>query len=162
MDRLLFGISGLPIGDQSNKFNYASGIGYIKSLGLDAMELLFVRNVNVTDHNKDAILQAAIKNDIYLSAHASHYINLNADAALKQEQSMKRIINAMEGLAEVGGRSLVLHPGYYLSDSRDEAYDTIQKNLLKLPDQGIDYRLETTGKKNSSERWKNWFLSAGK
>jgi deoxyribonuclease IV len=47
IEKLLFGISGLPIGNGANKFNYASGIDYIKSVGLDAMELLFVRNVNV-------------------------------------------------------------------------------------------------------------------
>jgi len=55
MEKLLFGISGLPIGNGSSKFNYASGINYVKSIGLDAMELLFVRSVNVTDKNKDAI-----------------------------------------------------------------------------------------------------------
>ncbi len=76
MDKLLFGISGLPIGDGSKKFNYASGIDYLKSIGLDAMELLFVRNVNVTDNNKNIILKNKLDNDIYLSAHGSHYINL--------------------------------------------------------------------------------------
>lgn len=45
MDKLLFGISGLPIGSGHKKFNYASGIDYVRSIGLDAMELLFVRNV---------------------------------------------------------------------------------------------------------------------
>lgn len=39
MDKLLFGISGLPIGSGLT-INYASGIDYIKSIGLDAMELL--------------------------------------------------------------------------------------------------------------------------
>lgn len=47
VDTLLFGFSGLPLGTGSSKFNYASGIDYAKSIGLDAMELLFVRNVNV-------------------------------------------------------------------------------------------------------------------
>lgn len=78
MDELLFGISGLPIGDGSKKFGYASGIHYIKLIGLDAMELLFVRNVNVTDKNKHVILKATLDNDVYLSAYGSHYINLNA------------------------------------------------------------------------------------
>ena len=57
MDKLLFGISGLPAGD-GKRLNYATGIHYLKSVGLDAMELLFVRSVNVTDRNKDAILAA--------------------------------------------------------------------------------------------------------
>lgn len=146
MDKLLFGISGLPIGSGSKKFNYASGIEYVKSIGLDAMELLFVRGVNVTDNNRHIILQTKLDNDFYLSAHGSHYINLNADEYEKQEQSIKRITNAMEGLAVVEGKSLVFHPGFYLKDSKEEAYNTIKENLLKLPYKGIDYRLETTGK----------------
>ena len=56
MKKLLFGISGLPIGSCSTKFNYASGINHIKSIGLDAMELLFVGSVNITDKNKDTII----------------------------------------------------------------------------------------------------------
>ena len=146
MDKLLFGISGLPIGSGPRKFNYASGIDYIKSIGLDAMELLFVRNVNVTDKNKHTILKSKFDNDFYLSAHGSHYINLNADQSEKQEQSIERIIKAMEGLSKVMGKSLIFHPGFYLKDSKEEAYKTIKENLLKLPYKGVDYRLETTGK----------------
>jgi deoxyribonuclease-4 len=146
MNKLLFGISGLPIGSGIKNINYASGIDYVKSIGLDAMELLFVRNVNVTNKNRAAILKNKLDNDIYLSAHGSHYINLNADEPEKQDQSIERIIKAAEGLSMVKGRSLIFHPGYYLKDSKEEAYNTIKENLLKLPYKGIDYRLETTGK----------------
>lgn len=146
MDKLLFGISGLPIGSGIKNINYASGIDYVKSIGLDAMELLFVRNVNVTEKNKDIILKTKLENDFYLSAHGSHYINLNADETEKQDQSMERITKAMEGLAKVKGRSLIFHPGFYLKDSKEEAYETIKENLLKLPYKEVDYRLETTGK----------------
>lgn len=147
MDKLLFGISGLPIGSGRKNINYASGIDYVKSIGLDAMELLFVRNVNVTDKNKDIILKTKIDNDFYLSAHGSHYINLNADESEKQEQSMERITRAAEGLVKVKGRSLIFHPGFYLKDSKEETYNTIKENLLKLSYKGVDYRLETTGKR---------------
>jgi deoxyribonuclease-4 len=146
MDKLLFGISGLPMGDDNKRLNYATGIHYLRSIGLDAMELLFVRSVNVTDHNKDFILEAKRKESFYLSAHASHYINLNANDNSKQIQSVTRIIDAVEGLTKVRGRSLVLHPGYYLNDSKEKAYQDIKRNLMKLPDCGVDYRLETTGK----------------
>jgi deoxyribonuclease-4 len=148
MDKLLFGISGLPLGDgRKNKFDYSSGISYIKSFGLDAMELIFTRFVNVTDNNKDKILKSKLENDIYLSAHGSHYTNLNAEELSKQEASIERIIKASEGLLKVKGRSLIFHPGYYLCSSKSETYSTIKNNLLKLPHNGVDYRLETTGKK---------------
>lgn len=110
------------------------------------MELLFVRAVNVTDKNKHAILEARLDNDFYLSAHGSHYINLNADDPEKQAQSAERIIKAAEALTKVRGRTLVFHPGFYLKDTRAEAYGAIKENLLKLPAMGVDYRLETTGK----------------
>jgi deoxyribonuclease-4 len=146
MNKLLFGISGLPIGSNIKKINYASGIEYVKSVGLDAMELLFVRNVNVTDKNKDEILKAKQNSNIYLSAHGSHYINLNADEYEKQEQSIQRLKAAILGLEKVRGRSLVFHPGFYLNKSKTESYNTIKQNLLKLPQGPIDLRLETTGK----------------
>lgn len=146
MNRLLFGISGLPIGDGKQKFTYKSGITYLKSLGLDAMELPFVRSINVTDKNKDEILKEKLLNDFYLSAHGSYFINLNADEYEKQKQSMERIIKGAMALKGVKGRSLIFHPGYYLSDSKEETYTTIKDNLLSLPDIGVDYRLETTGK----------------
>lgn len=146
MERLLFGISGLPLGSGIKNINYALGIGYLKSIGLDAMELPFVRNVNVTDKNKDIILKTKVENDFYLSAHGSYFINLNADELEKQEQSMARIMKAVDALLKVGGRSLVFHPGFYLKDSMEETFDTIKDNLIKLPYKGVDYRLETTGK----------------
>jgi deoxyribonuclease IV len=147
MKKLLFGISGLPIGNDSGKLNYASGINYLKSIGLDAMELLFVRSVNVTDKNKDLILRTKLNNEFYLSAHGSHYLNLNADEIEKQEQSIARIVSAADGLSKVQGRSLIFHPGFYLKDSKEDTYNTVRENLLRLPHCGIDYRLETTGKR---------------
>jgi deoxyribonuclease-4 len=147
IDKLLFGISGLPIGDKTCKFNYASGIEYVKSIGLDAMELLFVRNVNVTDKNKHEVLAAKLKNNLYLSAHGSYYINLNASESVKQEESMERIFKGADALSEVQGRSLIFHSGYYLGATKDDTLKTIMKNLSRLPYKGVDYRLETTGKK---------------
>lgn len=146
MDRLLFGISGLPIGDGTTKFNYKSGITYLKNIGLDAMELPFVRSVNVTDKNKEGILEEKNNNNFYLSAHGSYFINLNADEIEKQEKSLERIIKGAEGLKKVQGRSLIFHPGFYLKDSKEETFKTILENLKKLPNLGVDYRLETTGK----------------
>jgi deoxyribonuclease-4 len=146
MNTLLFGISGLPIGDGTQKFIYKTGIQYLKELGLDAMELPFVRSVNITDKNKDAVLSSKTQNDFYLSAHGSYFINLNAEEDEKVEKSIERIIHGAEGLKKVEGRSLVFHPGFYLKDSKEETFNTIKENLSRLPYFGVDYRLETTGK----------------
>lgn len=146
MDKLLFGISGIPLGDETKKFTYKTGIEYLHSLGLEAMELPFVRSVNVTDKNKDGILEEKMSKDFYLSAHGSYFINLNADEKEKQDKSIERILNGANGLKKVNGRSLVFHPGFYLKDSKEETFETIINNLASLPNIGVDYRLETTGK----------------
>lgn len=146
MDKLLFGISGLPMGDGSEKFTYKSGIPYLKSIGLDAMELPFVRSVNITDKNKEEVLKSKTDNDFYLSAHGSYYINLNAVEEEKREQSKERIIKGAEGLLKVQGRSLIFHPGFYLKSTKEDTLKTIIENLKDLPDLGVKYRLETTGK----------------
>ncbi len=131
MDKLLFGISGLPLGDENTKFTYKTGIPHLKNLGLDAMELPFVRSVNITDKNKDDVYKAKEENNFYLSAHGSYYINLNSDEIEKQEKSIERIVKGAEGLQKVDGRSLIFHPGFYLKDSPEETFDTIEVELCK-------------------------------
>lgn len=145
MDKLLFGISGLPLGNGKEIFNYKSAISYLKNIDLDAMELSFFHAVNITDNNKVEILETKIKENFYLSAHGSYYLNLNTEDEEKQAKSLERIIEGASGLKKVYGRSLVFHPGFYLKASKEETYRIIRDNLLKLPDLGIDYRLETTG-----------------
>jgi deoxyribonuclease IV len=146
MEKLIFGISGLPLGDGSCKFNYASGIEYVRAVGLDALELLFVRSVNVTDKNSDSVVRAKTAHNVYLSAHGSYFINLNGDTTALQEQSLERISRAAEALLNIQGRNLIFHPGFYLKKSKEETYTTIRANLERLPDTGVVYRLETTGK----------------
>ncbi|WP_040211815.1 TIM barrel protein [Clostridium polynesiense] len=146
MDKLLFGISGIPIGYPSTKYNYATGIEFLKGINLDAMELPFVRSVNITDKNKEAVLNTKKANDFYLSAHGSYYINLNAAEEEKLEKSLERIEKGALALKKVEGRSLIFHPGYYLQDTPETTYNNIKANLQRLSDFGVDYRLETTGK----------------
>ena len=146
MEKLLFGISGLPLGNGTGKFNHASAVEYVHTIGLDAMEILFVRSINVTDKNKDDIVRAKKAYDVYLSAHGSYYINLNADTGALQEQSLERIRLCAEALRKIEEVNLIFHPGFYLKNSKEETYATIKTNLERLPDLGVAYRLETTGK----------------
>ncbi|MGL5150099.1 MAG: TIM barrel protein [Clostridium sp.] len=146
MEKLLFGISGLPLGEEGQKFTYATGIEHLHKIGLDAMELPFVRSVNVTAKNKDAIIEAKNKYNIYLSAHGSYFINLNAVEDDKKEKSLERIQQGANALDLVGGRSLVFHPGFYLKSTKEDTLEEIKNNLKKLPSGNVDYRLETTGK----------------
>ncbi|ADG12780.1 Xylose isomerase domain protein TIM barrel [Methanocaldococcus infernus ME] len=121
----------------------------LKSLNLNALELEFVNGVYMKeDYAK--ILKEKNK-DLKFSAHAPHYINLNANEKEKIERSIYRLIKSAKVLRHCG-KDLVFHPGYYLNKSKEECYKNIKENLQKVLDyfneRNIDITLrpETTGR----------------
>jgi len=150
MDRLRFGTAGIPL--STPKPSTITGIQRVRELGLDAMELEFVRRVNISPEMAKKIKYVARKHDVVLTAHAPYYINLNAVEKSKVEASKKRIIQSAERLYEAGGWSVVFHAGYYLKQNPEKVYEKI-KNEIKdivrqLQDKGIEIwiRPELTGK----------------
>lgn len=146
VERLLFGVSGLPLGDGTRKFNYASGIEYLARMGLDAMELPFVRSVNVSEKNAPDILAAKKRHGIALSAHGSYYVNLNAKEEELREKSRQRLVAAAQAARLVEADRVVFHAGYYLGQESAQALATVSESLGLLPALGPHYCLETTGK----------------
>ncbi|USS40630.1 TIM barrel protein [Thermococcus aggregans] len=150
VDRLRFGTAGIPL--STPKPSTITGIEQVRKLGLDAMELEFVRGINIKPELAKKIKYVAQKNDVLLTAHAPYYINLNAREKAKVEGSKQRIIQSAERLHEAGGWSVVFHAGYYLNQDPAKVYEKI-KNEIKdivrvLQDKGIDVwiRPELTGK----------------
>jgi len=150
VNRLRFGTAGIPI--STPKPSTLTGIEQVKKLGLDAMELEFVRRVNLKPETARKIKYVAQKNDILLTAHAPYYINLNATEKAKREASKNRIIQSAERLHEAGGWSVVFHAGYYLKQEPSKVYDTIKSEIrdivTTLQDKGVNVwiRPELTGK----------------
>lgn len=150
VDRLRFGTAGIPI--STPKPSTLTGIEQVKKLGLDAMELEFVRRVNLKPETARKIKYVAQKNDVLLTAHAPYYINLNATEKAKREASKNRIIQSAERLHEAGGWSVVFHAGYYLKQEPSKVYDTIKSEIRDivtiLQDKGVNVwiRPELTGK----------------
>ncbi|ASJ08495.1 hypothetical protein A3L11_04310 [Thermococcus siculi] len=150
VDRLRFGTAGIPL--STPKRSTIDGIVHVRNLGLDAMELEFVRGVNLKTELAKKIKYVAKKNDVLLTAHAPYYINLNAKEKEKVEASKKRIIQSAERLYEAGGWSVVFHAGYYLKQPPESVYQRILNELKdiqrELMDRGIKVwvRPELTGK----------------
>lgn len=150
VDRLRFGTAGIPI--STPKRSTIDGIVHVRNLGLDAMELEFVRGVNLRPELAKKIKYVAKKHDVLLTAHAPYYINLNAAEKAKVEASKKRIIQSAERLYDAGGWSVVFHAGYYLKQDPEKVYQRIKgeiKDIVSsLQDRGIEVwiRPELTGK----------------
>lgn len=151
-DRLLFGISGLPLGqgDTKRKFSYATGIDHLADLGLDAMELPFVRSVNVSQKNAPAILEAKERRGFTLTAHGSYFINLAAADPDTRQKSRQRLEQAARAAGLVGARVIVFHPGFYQGADSASTLAAISRELELLApiaeDTGSLFHLETTGK----------------
>lgn len=72
---------------------------------------------------------------------------MNAKEIDKKEKSIERLEKGIVALSSVGGTDIIFHPGFYLDSTKEDAYNSINEELGKLPIiPGSYYRLETTGK----------------
>ncbi len=86
------------------------GIREVKRLGLQAMEVEFVRGVHMGLSLAKECGAEAKKLGIELSVHAPYYINLASEEKKKQEESKKRILDSAERGHYLGAREIVFHP----------------------------------------------------
>lgn len=150
MNRLLFGTAGTPISSRSR--DSVSGIERIRELGLECMEIEFVRGVHMGEETARAVGATSSKLGIALSVHAPYYVNLNASEKAKARASEERILQSARIGRLCGARSIVFHAAYYQKDPPSVVYSRVRKSLeemrRKLSKDGIDVvlRPETTGK----------------
>ena len=150
MKELLFGTAGIPISAKGE--GTAEGIKEVKNLNLEAMELEFVRNINITEQKAPEVKDAAKKNNIALTCHAPYFINLNSAENKKIKASIARILNSARIANLCGAYSVCFHPGFYMKENKEKVYSTIKNNIkeiikiLKNENNNIWVRPETTGK----------------
>lgn len=127
----------------------------VSKLNLNSQELEFVYSVNVKEELAKKAQAVAKKNNLFLSVHASYFINLNSLEPQKIVASKKRILDACfiaDKLSSLIKTHVVFHPGFYSKMTSDDAYENIKKEILELQNEIFkkDYNCvlapETTGK----------------
>ncbi|MFH0867905.1 MAG: TIM barrel protein [Candidatus Woesearchaeota archaeon] len=152
MNKLLFGTAGIPISAKGS--GTERGIEEVKNLGLGAMELEFVRNINITKQGAPNIKKAAEKNNIVLTCHAPYFINLNSMENAKLKASIQRILSSARIANLCGAWSVTFHAGFYQKSTKEETYKKIRESIkeisstLKHEANKIWLRPETTGKES--------------
>ncbi len=152
MKNLLFGTAGIPISSKGS--GTEGGIEEVRDLGLDAMELEFVRKVNITKEKAPDVKKAAEKNNVVLTCHAPYFINLNSYEKAKLKASIQRILNSARIANLCGAFSVTFHAGFYQKSTKEETYKKIREAIKeisqKLKHEGnkIWLRPETTGKES--------------
>tara|TARA_Y100000310_G_C20703377_1_gene832148 strand:+ start:6369 stop:7205 length:837 start_codon:yes stop_codon:yes gene_type:complete len=148
--KLLFATAGIPL--STNPRDTENGIKEVNNLGLGAMELEFVRSVNISMEKAPEVKKVAEEQEIVLTCHAPYFINLNAVEPQKRGASRSRIVNSAKALNACGGYSVCFHPGFYLGMEPEKVYANVKGQMKKLLEEinslGLDVwiRPETTGK----------------
>ncbi len=151
MAKLLFGTGGTPVSTQKPPSSVA-GIRRIAELGLECMELEFVRGVHMGKETALQVNAEAKKFNIKLTAHAPYFINLYSKDLVKKEGSSYHIIQTARVAQWCGAESVNFHAGVYEGDPPEKVYPVVKKNLqdvlTRLKKEKIDIwiRPEVLGK----------------
>jgi deoxyribonuclease-4 len=149
-NKLLFGTAGVPL--STPKRNIINGISHLTELGLDGMELEFVRSVNVGEKTAPLIKKEAVNENKLLTCHGQYYINLSSLEHEKIGASVDRILNAARIANMCGAWSLTFHAAFYQKQDPKLVYSNVKKAMsevvetLKQEKNPIWIRPETTGK----------------
>lgn len=126
---LNFGTAGIPV--SSPKRDTISGVKRVAEIGLDAMEVEFVRGVRMGIKSAENIRTVAEKMDVSLSTHAPYFINLASEDEEKRKKSITFITNTARIADALGAKTLVFHPGYYYKKDRDRTFSLMLDNIKK-------------------------------
>ncbi len=142
-----FGTAGIP--HSAKKKTTVEGIIEIKNLGLNALEVQFVRGVKMSEESAKVVRDVAKERDVVLSVHAPYYINLNATDKEKLEKSINWLIKTCKIASVMNAKNVVFHAAYYGKLSRETTYRNVLnalKTIREKIDDKIILRPETTGK----------------
>ncbi len=109
---LLFGTAGIPLSTPQR--DMLNGIKHVQNLGLQALEIEFVRNIHISPEKAPLIKEEAQKNNVTLTCHGQYWVNLNAQDETILKQSMQRIMEASRRAAQAGAWSICYHLAYYM------------------------------------------------
>ena len=146
-----FGTVGSPLSTPKKPGGSVGAILRLRELGLDALELGWVRAVRVTEETCAAIRACASEQEVKISIHAPYFINLNASDE-EWINSRKRLMDAAKYGNLAGASDIIFHPGSYFGNPPSEVLPMAIKRLqgcqeeLKSAGIPVTLRPETMGK----------------
>jgi len=146
-----FGTVGSPVGTPKKPGGSVGAIEFSKSIGLEALELGWVRSVRVGEKTCAAIKETGEEQGVNLSVHAPYYINLNAEED-EWPKSRQRLMDAAHYGNLAGCTDVIFHPGSYFERPPEEVLEVAIPRLqgcvdeLRQANNPIIIRPETMGK----------------
>jgi deoxyribonuclease IV len=112
MSSFRFGTVGSPNSTPKKPGGSVGAAIHLRALGLDALELGWVRSVRVSESTCEAIKTTAIEQDVAISVHATYFFNLNAKSD-EWPKSRQRLMDAAYYGNLAGATDIIFHPGSY-------------------------------------------------
>ncbi|HSG44257.1 MAG TPA: TIM barrel protein [Anaerolineales bacterium] len=146
-----FGTVGSPTGTPKKPGGSVGAIEFSKSIGLNTLELGWVRSIRVTEETCAAIKQAGKEHNVDLSVHGSYFFNLNATDE-EWPKSRKRLMDAAHYGNLAGATDIIFHPGSYFKQPPKEVLKVAIPRLKDIMDElrkaknPVTLRPETMGK----------------
>ncbi len=150
--KVFIGPAGVPL--SCPKSGTINGIKCVAELGLNLMEVQFVRSVRMKEEKAKEAGEIARELGVRLSVHAPYYINLASERKEVIERSVEDWLYKASKLGYLmGAKFIVFHPAAYGKREPEEVFEIVKKNvkriLRKLDEEDINVYLapETMGKK---------------
>lgn len=150
MDKLNFLTAGIPV--RTNPRKYDNAFKDLSDMGLDGIELEFVRGVTMNPKTQEIVKIKSEELGLILTAHGPYYINLNSQEEAKYHASIKRILDTARVCHKCGGYSITFHAAFYMGQDKELVYQKVKTaleyivNTLKEENINIWVRPELTGK----------------
>ena len=144
-----FGPAGYPKAGKTPE----GSLQYTRDLGLDALEVEFVRGARIRPERAREVGAKAKSLDIRLSCHAPYFVSFNSDKMETREKSIGWVMDTARAAHNLGAYLIVIHAASY-GKSPETALPNVIDGLTKckdmLDDEGIKdviLGVETMGKK---------------
>ena len=104
---------------------------YTRSLGLDALEVEFVRGARIKPERAQEIGRKAKELDIRLSCHAPYFISFNSDTMETRDKSIGWVMDTARAAHNLGAYIIVIHAASY-GKHPETALDNVVAGLSML------------------------------
>lgn len=147
---LRFGTAGYPLSAKGRSAKAA--VETVRRIGLDAMELEFVRGVRYNEERAEQAREAAQTLDVALTAHGPYYINLNAASEEQRAGGREMVLETARAARAYGAKSVTFHAGSMSNGDPHAAYRRVRRELeilvqeLRKEGNSVQVRPELTGK----------------
>ncbi|RLI05950.1 deoxyribonuclease IV [Candidatus Bathyarchaeota archaeon] len=140
------GPAGIPLAVKGQ--SYREALKYCRDIGLDALEVQYVRGVKMKEDVARELYGLSKEFDVKLSCHAPYFINLCGDSTTIKK-SQRRIVETCKIGKLYEAELAVVHPAYYGKYSREEANKMVIKAINEIADEcPIPIGIETMGRQS--------------